>query len=356
MDRKRILQVFFFVVLVLFTYELYVLLSPFLPAIGWAILFAFIVHPAMGPLGRWVRSRTLAAGILTVAVALGVILPALWLSGQLAIEAQNIYQSASSLFDDGGLAFAREWAAHSPLGAAVADLLVRLDIRLEDELPKLAVQATRFVSEYIVSNATTAARNVLSFLISFTIVLFTLFYLLRDGDQYYETLRGLTPLEETDKEVVYENLRSTLSAVMRGLLLTSMLQGAAIGVGLYVCAVPYWIFLTVLTAIFSLLPLVGTALVWVPAAIWLLYVAGWGWAIGLVAWSALWSALIDNFIRPVMMKEGTGLPTMAVFFGMMGGLEVWGFIGMFAGPAAIAIFAALLTVYRRKYVDGKALA
>jgi predicted PurR-regulated permease PerM len=85
-------------------------------------------------------------------------------------------------------------------------------------------------------------------------------------------------------------------------------------------------------------------------------VAGWGWAIGLVAWSALWSALIDNFIRPVMMKEGTGLPTMAVFFGMLGGLEVWGFIGMFAGPAVIAIFAALLTVYRRKYVDEKALA
>ncbi|MGH7864098.1 MAG: AI-2E family transporter [Candidatus Binataceae bacterium] len=352
MDRKRILQVFFFGLLILFAYELYVLLSPFLAAIGWAILFAFVAHPVLGQVQRWVRSRTLAAAVVTSAVALGVILPAFWLSGRLAVEVQNLYTSATASVGGDGIAFARDWAARSPLIASITDTLARFDVQLADEIPKLAVQAAQFTSDYVVSNVTAVARNVLSLVISFTIVLFTLFYLLRDGERYYETLRGLTPLEEHDKEIVFEGLRSALSAVMRGLLLTSVMQGAAIGIGLYVCGVPYSLFLTLLTAICSLLPLVGTALVWVPAAIWLLYTSGWGWAIVLVAWSSLWAALIDNFIRPMMMKEGTGLPTMAVFFGMMGGLEAWGFIGMFAGPAVIAIFAALLGIYRRTYGDG----
>jgi predicted PurR-regulated permease PerM len=356
MDRTRILQVFFFAFLVLFAYELYVLLSPFLAAIGWAILFAFVVHPLVGHLQRWVKSRTIAAAIITAAVALGVIVPALWLSGRLAVEVQNLYTSATQAAGGDGIAFARGWAARSPFVASITDMLARFDVKLADEIPKLAVQAAQFSSDYVVRNVTAVARNVISFLISFTIVLFTLFYLLRDGEQYYETLRGLTPLEEGDKEIVFEGLRSALSAVMRGLLLTSVLQGAAIGIGLLVCGVPYSLFLAILTAICSLLPLVGTALVWVPAAIWLLYASGWGWAIALVVWSSLWAAVIDNFIRPTMMKEGTGLPTMAVFFGMMGGLEAWGFIGMFAGPAVIAIFAALLRVYRRTYGDGKAAA
>jgi predicted PurR-regulated permease PerM len=353
MDRKRILQIFFFGFLALFAYELYVLLSPFLAAIGWAILFAFISYPAMLAVERRIRSRTAAAAVMTAAVALGVIVPAVWLSGQLAVEAQNLYRSVAALVRDGGITELQEWAAQSPLVASAAELLARFDIKLEDRLTELAVSAAQGASNYVVSNVTAAARNVIAFVINFTIVLFTLFYLLRDGDGYYEALRGVTPLEEHDKEVVFEGLRATLSAVMRGLLLTSILQGVAIGIGLFVCSVPYSLFLTLLTAICSLLPLVGTALVWVPAAIWLLYAAGWGWAIGLVVWSSLWSALIDNFIRPVMMKEGTGLPTMAVFFGMLGGLEAWGLVGMFAGPAVIAIFAALLRVYRRTYGDGE---
>jgi predicted PurR-regulated permease PerM len=128
-----------------------------------------------------------------------------------------------------------------------------------------------------------------------------------------------------------------------------MLDGVTIGLGYLVCGVPYWAFLALLTAAGGLLPFGGTALVWVPVAIYLAVASSWMSAIGLVVWSMIALAIIDNFIKPLAMRHGTGLPTLALFFGLAGGIEAYGPIGIFAGPAVIAIFAALLRVYERTY-------
>ncbi|MGH7986576.1 MAG: AI-2E family transporter [Candidatus Binataceae bacterium] len=180
-------------------------------------------------------------------------------------------------------------------------------------------------------------------------MLFTLFYMLRDGETYYEGLRELTPLHERDKATVFDTLRTTLSAVMRGLMLTALLDGVSI-LAYLACGVPYWAFLGIITAAAGLLPVGGTALVWVPATIYLALEVGWSAAAGLVIWALLTLLIVDNFIKPVAMKHGTGLPTLALFFGLAGGIELYGPLGLFAGPAVIAIFAALLRVYRRTYI------
>ena len=130
---------------------------------------------------------------------------------------------------------------------------------------------------------------------------------------------------------MYDTLSSTLSAVMRGLLLTALIQGVAIGLGLLVTGVPYWAFLAVVSAACGLLPFGGTAIVWVPAVLYLGYFSSWTIAIVLAIWCVIWVAIIDNFIKPLAMRHGTGLPTIALFFGLAGGLEVYGPIGIFAG-------------------------
>jgi predicted PurR-regulated permease PerM len=353
MDRERIVQLFFFGFLAWMAYELYLLLDPFLSAIAWAILLAFIVHPALLELDRLVRRRTLSALIITFAVALGVILPSIWLSGRLASEATALYAQVSTLMSDGGFGKARDWAIHSAIGRTINRALASRGVRIEDELPKLAVQAVQVTSEYIAKNVTTAARNVLSAVIDFGIILIAFFYLLRDGETYYEALRALTPLHEDDKVVIFESLRVTLSSVMRGLMLTALLQGVTIGLGLLICGVPYWAFLAILAAATGLLPFGGTALVWVPAALYLLYASGWGSATVLVVWCSISLAIIDNFFKPIVMRHGTGLPTLMLFLGIAGGLEAYGPIGLFLGPAVIAVFAALLRVYRKTYGESR---
>jgi predicted PurR-regulated permease PerM len=354
MDRERIVQLFFFGFLALMAYELYRLLDPFLTAIAWAILLAFLAHPALIEVNRLVRRRSLAAVIIVVAVALGVILPALWLSTRLVSEAQTLYGEASNFVGpDGGMPKLHEWMSHSELVGAINRRLAGRGIKVEDEVPRLAVEAAQITSQYVVHNLTTAARNVVSAIFGFGIMLFTFFYLLRDGEWFYESLRALTPLHEEDKAAVFDTLRTTLSSVMRGLMLTALLQGVSIGIGLLACGVPYWAFLALATAAAGLLPIGGTAIIWVPAALYLLYINGWTAAIVLVVWCSIAVAIIDNFVKPLAMKHGTGLPTLALFFGIAGGLEAYGPLGLFAGPAIISVFAALLRVYRRTYADSR---
>jgi predicted PurR-regulated permease PerM len=350
MDRERIVQVFFFGFLALMAYELYLLLNPFIFPIAWSILLAFLAHPALIETNRLVKNRTLSALIITVVVALGVILPALWLSGRLVVEAQMLYHQVSALMGtDAGASELHDWLQHSMLIAAIDRRLAGRGVKIEDQVPKVALQSAQVTSHYVVTNISGVAHGVLSYVIDFGIVLFTFFYLLRDGEEYYESVRALTPLHEDDKAAVFESLRSTLSSVMRGLMLTALLQGVTIGLGLLVCGVPYWAFLAIATVAGGLLPVGGTAIVWLPAVLYLAYASGWVRAIVLLVWCSIAVAIIDNFVKPLAMRHGTGLPTLALFLGIAGGLEVYGPLGLFAGPAIIAVFTALLRVYRKTY-------
>lgn len=350
MNRERVIIVFFFAFLALITYELYALFEPFLTPIAWAILLAFLVHPALTTLNRVVRNRSVCAAILTIAIALGVVMPATWLSARLVHEVQSLYAEVSMVSPNSGFQNASEWIRHTHLGARAAGLLEYHGVKLEDEIRTVALRGAKAMSDYVVAHGGTVASNIAGFVFHFAIALITVFYLLRDGETYYEGLRELTPLHEEDKTAIFDTLRLTLSSVMRGLMLTALLNGISLGLAYLILGVPYWALLALATAAAGLLPMGGTALVWVPLAIYLSFEAGWSLAITLIAWSVITVIVTDNFVKPLAMRHGTNLPTLALFFGLAGGIEVYGPIGIFAGPAVISIFAALLKVYRKTYV------
>jgi predicted PurR-regulated permease PerM len=349
MDRERIIQVFFFGFLALMAYELYDLLSPFLMPIAWAILLAFMAHPAQLELRKFIKSRSTTAVIITIVVAAGVILPAVWLSAKLANEAQTLIAQANDFVKTGGIKRVNDWIQSSPYLAPIMRRYAGRGFDANADAPKLLMEGAQGTSEFLIKNVTGVAKNLVTAVIDFSIILMIFFYLLRDGEDYYRNLRELTPLHEDDKAVVFDTLTSTLSAVMRGLLLTALIQGVAVGIGLLFTGVPYWAFLAVLSAACGLLPFGGTAIVWGPAVLYLGYFSGWTIAIVLGVWCTIWVALIDNVIKPLAMRHGTGLPTIALFFGIAGGLEAYGPLGIFAGPAIISVFASLLRVYRRTY-------
>jgi predicted PurR-regulated permease PerM len=355
MNRERIIVVFYFAFLALITYELYALFAPFLTPIAWAILLAFLVHPAFTTLNGIVRSRTVCAVVLTVAIALGVILPATWLSARLLHEAQTLYTEISTESPNNGFSGASAWIRRTPLGSKGARLLERHGVRLEDEMRTVALRAAKATSDYAVVYGGTVATDIASFVFHFAIALFTFFYLLRDGETYYEDLRELTPLHEEDKAAIFDTLRLTLSSVMRGLMLTALLDGIALGVCYLILGVPYWALLALATAAAGLLPLGGTALIWVPVSIYLAIQGGWASTMVMITWATITLIITDNFVKPVAMRHGTNLPTLALFFGLAGGIEAYGPIGIFTGPAVVAVFAALLRVYRRTYISEPAL-
>jgi predicted PurR-regulated permease PerM len=346
MDRERIAYIFFFGFLALMGYELYLLLSPFLVPIAWAMLLAFIAHPGLLHLLRFIRNRTAVALLITALLALVIAVPTVWLSSKLAFEATKV--SVTQFLHQGGFAQAGSQALHSGAGASIENWLQDQGLSIED-VRHWMNKGTVYMSDYLTANVTTLARNLVSFVIDLVIMLFSFFYLLRDGEDYFEFVRSLTPLAEEDKAMVFETLRSMLSATVRGLLLTALLEGILLSLGYLVTGVPNWPLLGVASGAAGLLPIGGTAFIWVPAVIYLWFTAGWGWAVALLVWGTIVVGVIDNLLKPLTIGQGSGLPAVALFFGITGGLEVYGPLGLFAGPAVIAVFAALIRVYRRSY-------
>jgi predicted PurR-regulated permease PerM len=346
MDRERIAYIFFFGFLALMGYELYLLLSPFLVPIAWAMLLAFIVHPALLHLLRFIRNRTAAALLITALLALVIAVPTVWLTSKLASEATRV--SLRQFVQQGGIAQAGSQALHSGTVTSIENWLENQGLRIED-IRHWMNKGTAYMGDYLTANVTTLARNLVSFVIDLVIMLFSFFYLLRDGEDYFEFVRSLTPLAEEDKAMVFETLRSMLSSTVRGLLLTALLEGILLSLGYLVTGVPNWPLLGVASGAAGLLPIGGTAFIWVPAVIYLWFTAGWGWAVALLVWSTIVVGVIDNLLKPITIGQGSGLPAVALFFGITGGLEVYGPLGLFAGPAVIAVFAALIRVYRRSY-------
>ena len=348
MDRERIAHIFFFGFLAVMGYELYLLLSSFLVPIAWAMLLAFIFHPALVKLERFIRNRTAAALLVTAVMALMVIVPTAWISSKLAVEAPWV--SLGEFFHQGGFAQGGNQTIHFGTITSIEDWLEHEGLRIED-IRHWMEKTSTYLTRYFTANAATLARNLVTFLFDVVIMLLSFFYLLRDGEDYFEFVRDLTPLPDEDKAMVFETLRSMLSATMRGLLLTALLEAVLLGLGYMVTGVPNSMLLGAASGAAALLPIGGTAFVWVPVVIYLWFTAGSGWAVALLVWGVLVVGVIDNLLKPLTIGQGSGLPAVALFFGITGGLELYGPLGLFAGPAVIAVFAALIRVYRRSYTS-----
>jgi predicted PurR-regulated permease PerM len=173
-------------------------------------------------------------------------------------------------------------------------------------------------------------------------VLFLLFFFLRDGKEMVRRTMLLVPMDDDRKSALLDHLSAVTRALVLGMLLTAVAQGALLGLGFAIVGLPSPVVFGVLTALSSAVPLVGTALVWAPAVIVLL-VQGRTWAaLFLIIWSLGLVTSVDNFIRPLVVSGRAGLPTFAVFLGLIGGLAAFGAIGMFLGPVIVALTIALL--------------
>jgi predicted PurR-regulated permease PerM len=337
---------FFYGCLLLLLYLAYQVLLPFAAPILWAAVLVVVFYPSYQWLLRLVGRRAgLAACLLTTAVILAVVIPAFLGAWVLAREATSLYQTAQRLYEAQGL----EGIATHPVVAAARAVWERVRPpfeRLGFDLKGLMLAAVNTVSSFMVENLKGVARNVLTFSIDFLLTAFTLFFFLRDGTGIVQGVQTLLPLERAQTELLFARLYEAVSAVVRGTLVTALAQGALGALGYWFFGVPFPVFLGVATSLLSLLPVGGSALVWIPAAIYLLLTGSWLRGALLVAWSALAVSTADNVLKPLLMAGRTNLPTLFLFFGMLGGLELFGVIGFVLGPVLLVMLATFLEMYR----------
>ena len=246
----------------------YELLLPFLTPLAWGILLAFVADPALEEVEKSsgaVRCRPRSSASWS---GLGVILPAIWASSRLVVEAQALYTQASATVNNGGVTKLHDWAVDTQACGIDGPGWRNAGTSSTNNCPSGLFKRRKMTSNYVAQNATQAAKNVFGFIIDFGITLLA-FSTCCATNNPYRGLRNLTPLHEDDHQAIFDTLRTTLSSVIRGLMLTAVLQGVSIGIGLLIFGVPYWLFLAIASAAAGLMPIGGTALVWIPAVLYL---------------------------------------------------------------------------------------
>ena len=347
--RGRVVVAFFFAAFLFLLYQLYAVFSGFLAPIIWAAILAMLFSPLYVIVRRWCGDReTLAAFALTFVVTAGIVIPTVSLSSVITREAASLYQRLSEYVSSGGFNADVERVRASRLGRLV-DRLEGYEI----DWGAAARASVDTVSAVVVTQVTSVAKNVAVFLLNFTIMVFTLFFLFRDGERMYRGLRNLIPMDPAHKDAIFSVLYQTLSAVTQGMVATALAQGVLTWIALWGLGLPYTAFLGVLAGFLSLIPFVGAAGVWIPCTIYLAATGDLVRALILLVYGSIVISMVDNVLRPLLIGGQTRLPTLFLFFGILGGVQVYGVLGLFLGPVLLAIVVAFIRIYQEQFATAE---
>jgi predicted PurR-regulated permease PerM len=342
-----------FAVLLFISYQLYQVFQPFVTPIAWAIILRFAFQPVHHFLARCLGNRpNLVALLATAVVTLAVALPALAISSILTHEAAGAIPHVKRFLQAGGLELWMEQLrdlAWIPLWQWLSPWLdtAALDLR------GILLRAFNSVADFLVEQMTTGAANLLVIAVKFMLMLLTLFFVFRDGEAFYDWMRTTLPFAPEQQERVFERLAQTVRAVTYGIGITAIVQGTLAGLAYWVLGVPFPAFWALLTAVVAPIPLGGTALIWVPAGIYLIAAESLVRGVILLAWGALLISTIDNVLKTFLISERTRLPTLILFFALLGGLRAYGVLGVFLGPLLLALVITGVTLYREMSAERK---
>lgn len=333
-------RTFALITLALLGFLLYQILRPFFAPLAWALFIAFLLHPLRGWLVGRLRGReSLAAVLLTLATLLVLIGPLTALGAAFVTEATDLLQFAQRL--------AAEYRPAEPGNLTATPMLGGLLAWLQEVFGVSWAEIRVWIGE--------GARNALQLLaplggrlfvgalgtvVSFVLMMFMLFFVIRDGHHMLEAFRALIPLSAAQKARLFDHLAAVTRAVFFGSGVTALAQGTLVAIGFAIVDLPTPIVFGVLAAMFALVPLAGTPVVWGPAVVVLAVQQRW-WAAGfLLAWGLV-VATMDNFLRPLLVSGRAPVATLTVFIGVLGGISAFGPIGLFLGPLVLSLLIAL---------------
>jgi predicted PurR-regulated permease PerM len=338
-------RVFTLAALALLTWLLWLILGPFLRPIAWALFIAFLVYPLQRGLTRRLRGRaSLSAALLTVAMLVLILGPLAGLGATFAREVADLARQAQAWVAEHKPSQLSEELgnlANAPvIGPALAWVQENAGVSFE-QIQGWAVDAAQTVLKQAGSFGRAVFIGALGTVIGFAVMVFILFFAIRDGREWLDMGRALVPASPEDRARLFGHLAAVLRAMVYGTGVTALAQGALIAIGFAVLGLPSPVVFGVLAAIAALIPLVGTPVVWVPAAIVLAVQGRYGAALFMALWGGF-VVTIDNFLRPWLVSGKADVGTLTVFIGVLGGVSAFGPVGVFLGPLVLALCIALV--------------
>jgi predicted PurR-regulated permease PerM len=326
--------------ILLLGYFVFLIVEPFLVPLAWSAVLAIFFYPLHEKVLRKMKP-TVAAMTSTLGVTLLLIVPALLvllLTTREALVATAQIQSQMAVHGQGpneGLVMhVEEW------------IRMRLPQSLQGiDMSDPVEQAAEKTASFLGTRFTGLLKNLVSFFVDLFIMIFALFFMFRDGEEIVHGAKHLLPFDEDIQTDMLEESKELIFASVAVGLLVAVIQGVLGGISFALTGISSPIFWGALIGFFSLVPVVGSALLWVPAALWLGFNGHWGRALLVVVICGGVSTIADNIVRPMLLRNRTRLNELLLFIGVLGGLEAFGLLGLVAGPTIVAAAMGVFRVY-----------
>jgi len=321
-------------VLIVFSF---LVLRPILMSIIGGIILAMVFIPVNKWLNKKIKSPNLSAGIICTILIVLVLVVAWFLVPVLIKQSFKMYLSIQQLDITLSLQeFFPSIFSSQELGSQISNVISNF-------LENFAGKVVDYFSQFVL--------NLPTILLQLAVVLFTFFFVLRDEEFIKDYIKSLLPFSKDVEKKLFESSRGITMSVLYGQVIVGIIQGVIAGIGFFIFGVPNALFLTLISIIAGILPIVGAAFIWMPVALYLLVAGNLVSAIG-VGVIGSFASTIDNFIRPLIVSQKTKLHTGIVFIGMIGGLFLFGILGLILGPLIIAYLLIILEIYRNKKLKG----
>jgi predicted PurR-regulated permease PerM len=342
--RDRIDQARWLAVLVATAIALYLcwlMLRPFLSVLAWAIVLVIVFYPVHKQLGNRIKSRSLRALLSCLLVVLVIVLPLAVLTvaigEELARAVPNLPSQAAELAN-----------RQTPLIGRISEWLqARFGVdtlRLQEFL----FQQVRNSGQRLLGASFNLMGNIISSIVKAFFVIFTMYYLFRDSDKIVARLPDALPLRREQSEAIIMRTQQVVSASVYGVVTIAGIQGVLGGLMFWILGIPSPLLWAVLMAFVCMIPMAGSFLVWLPLSIYLMARGYWTRAVLLIIWGGLVISTVDNFLRPKLVGSQTKLHELLIFFSVLGGISVFGLLGIILGPVVLAITLGLLQTFQQK--------
>ena len=334
MQNKIIERYFFFGLLFITLFFSFLIFRPFWIVILLSVSFAIVLYPFY----NWINKKGLPSWLSSfITVFFFTILllgPLLGIGAIVFNQSQDVYNSFAK---DGNISM----------------LIDSVDDTINNMLPSgVTFDTKQKVSDFILflsNNIAEIFSSTLSAFFSFFLMLLAIFYFLKDGIRWKKILIILSPLSDTDDRKIIDRLKKSVNGVMRGYLLISVIQGLLMSFGLWLFGVPNAALWGVVAAVASLIPMIGTAFVSVPAIIFLFITGNIASAFGLLVWSLAVVSSIDNLLNPIVISNKINIHPLFVLFSVLGGISLLGPVGVLIGPLTLSLLYTLISIYKNEF-------
>ncbi len=345
MNFSKFKNLTFFTFLILITIAFLNLVKPFLYPIFWAAIIAGIFYPVFKKIKSKIKHANLSSLITIVIVLVIIIIPVALLSGLILKESLSLYTSLSN--NQGPVVSTVKnvigWVQNNP----VTD---KLNIDEQQVTAKLT-EVAKTIADFALTAAKNLTQNSLTFLIMFVIMIYALFFFLKDGEKMLKKLAHISPLGDEHEIIMYKKFTSTVRAVLKGTLIVGAIQGFLGGILFYITGVEGALILGIIMMLFSIVPGFGSYVVWLPAALTMFILGNIWQGILIVIVGALVISTIDNFLRPILVGKDTQMHPLLILFSTLGGLLVFGISGFIIGPIITAMLLSLWEMYEQYYQE-----